>query len=235
MAKRHQQRPAKESHGRNQPEKSTVITTGSYKKEETYRAQALAHEPTNRRAQSAGVSPTRVIPPEVTTKKQDSRARMARGERRSGSDSNAHRGRKNSRLHETAERQPEARPEQVDEFIEDIRPDNFAGANVGPRQGPRDLGLHARDIKELYGTLADLTDDELDALVIVPVGERLEQGAKYIDLQHLEQGEFVAMADMFSDEDHYYVAKKQTDYVLWNRLNQVSNPARLDEPDTPRE
>ncbi|HKV59117.1 MAG TPA: hypothetical protein VJO32_12585 [Ktedonobacteraceae bacterium] len=26
-----------------------------------------------------------------------------------------------------------------------------------------------------------------------------------------------------------YVPKKATDYVLWNRLNQVSNPARLDE------
>jgi hypothetical protein len=25
------------------------------------------------------------------------------------------------------------------------------------------------------------------------------------------------------------VAKKATGYVLWNRLNQVSNPARLDE------
>ena len=74
-----------------------------------------------------------------------------------------------------------------------------------------------------------MTDDELRNIVIVPLGERLEQGAKYIDLQHLEQGEFVAMADMVSDEDHYYVPKKQTDYVLWNRLNQVSNPARLDE------
>ena len=63
----------------------------------------------------------------------------------------------------------------------------------------------------------------------MPVGSRLEQGAKYIDLQHLEQGEFVAMADMIADEDHYYVPKKQTDYVIWNRLNQVTTPERLDE------
>jgi len=63
----------------------------------------------------------------------------------------------------------------------------------------------------------------------VPLGSRLEQGAKYIDLQHLEQGEFVATAGMVAEEDHYYVPKKATGYVLWNRLNQVTTPARLDE------
>jgi len=36
MPKRHQQRTAKEIHGRNKSEKSTVITTGTYKKKETY-------------------------------------------------------------------------------------------------------------------------------------------------------------------------------------------------------
>jgi hypothetical protein len=29
-----------------------------------------------------------------------------------------------------------------------------------------------------------------------------------------------------------YVPKKDTNYVLWNRLNQVTNPARLDESET---
>ncbi|HEY3992736.1 MAG TPA: hypothetical protein VGM01_07615 [Ktedonobacteraceae bacterium] len=193
MAKKHQQRPAEELQGRNQPEKSTVHPTDSPKKVETYRAQAQAHENTARMAPSAGVSPTRVAHPEITAKKQNSRFMMSKGERRSGRDSNA-----------------------------------------GPSSQSRDSGLRARDIKGLYGKLADLTNDELDALVIVPLGERLEQGAKYIDLQHLERGEFVAMADMLSDEDHSYVPKKQTDYVLWNRLNQVSNPARLDEPDEQR-
>ena len=40
MPKRHQQRPAKEIHGRNKADKSTVITTGTYKKKETYEEQA---------------------------------------------------------------------------------------------------------------------------------------------------------------------------------------------------
>jgi hypothetical protein len=210
-----------------------VITTGPYKKKETYQEQAREHENPAKLPQKAKVPPQRVIPPEVTTKKADSEVMMEEGEHRSGSDSDATRPRKSSRLHEKAERQPEPHPAQVDDFEEDLRPDNFAGANYGLRTEPQDIGLRASDIKELYGKLADLTDDELHNIVIVPLGERLEQGAKYIDLLHLEQGEFIARADMISDEDHYYVPKKHTEYVLWNRLNQVSSPARLDESETP--
>lgn len=233
MPKRHQQRPAKLTRGRNNPKKSTVITTGTYKKEETYEVQAREHENLAKLPQEAKVPPQRVLPPEMTTHEADSRATMEEGERRSGSDSNAHKHRKEARLHEKAERQPEPRPVQVDEAVEDLRPDNFAGANYGLRFDPQDLGLRAVDIKELYGKLADLTNDELRRIVIVPLGERLEQGAKYIDLLHLERDEFVATADMVSDEDHYYVPKKHTEYVLWNRLRQVSNPARLDQSETP--
>src|SRR2546423_4792508 len=156
---------------------------------------------------------------------------MEEGERRSGSDSNAKKPRKDSRLHEKPERQPEPHPVQVDDFVEDLRPDNFAGANYSLRSEPQDIGLRAIDIKELYGKLADLTGDELRNIVIVPLGERLEQGAKYIDLLHLERGEFVATSDMVAGEDHYYVPKTHTDYVLWNRLRQVSDPVRLDEPE----
>jgi hypothetical protein len=157
---------------------------------------------------------------------------MEEGERRSGSDSDATKGRKNSRLHEKAERQPQPRPRQQDDFEEDLRPDDFKGANYGLLSEPTDVGLRASDIKELYGKLGDLTHDELRNIVIVPLGERLEQGARYIDLLHLERGEFVATADMVADEDHYYVPKKHTDYVLWNRLRQVNNPLRLDESET---
>ncbi|MGZ3629161.1 MAG: hypothetical protein ACXVDN_16055 [Ktedonobacteraceae bacterium] len=44
MPKRHQQRTAKEIHGHNNPTKSTVITTGTYKKKETSQEQARKHE-----------------------------------------------------------------------------------------------------------------------------------------------------------------------------------------------
>ncbi len=229
MPKRHQQRPAREIQGRNNPDKSTVITTGTYKKKKTSEEQAREHKNSAKLPQEAKVPPKRVMNPDVTTNREDSEKMMEEGERRSGSHSNAHSGRKNSRLHESAERQPAPHPAQMDDFDEDLRPENFAGANDGLRSEPQDTGLRASDIKDMHEKLADLTDDELRNIVILPLGERLEQGAKYIDLQHLENGEFVATADMVADEDHYYVPKKHTDYVLWNRLNQVDNPARLDE------
>ncbi len=96
---------------------------------------------------------------------------MEEGEKRSGSDSNANKPRKDDRLHEEPERQPEPHPTQeVDDFVEDLRPDNFAGANYSVRSEPRDIGLRASDIKGLYGKLADLTDDEMRDVVIVPLG-----------------------------------------------------------------
>ena len=228
MPKRHQQRPAEERQGRNNPEKSTVITTGTPKKQETYEEQARRHENPAKQAQHANVPPNWVEKPDVTTKKQDSQAMMEKGRHRSGSDSNAHSARKKDKLHDDR-RQPDSHPVATSDYDEDLRPDNFAGANYGLRSEPQDTGLRASDIKELYNKLADLTKDELRSIVIIPEGERLEQGAKYIDLLHLENDEFAATADMVADENHYYVPKDRTDYVLWNRLRQIDNPARLDE------
>lgn len=163
-------------------------------------------------------------------KKAQSRVMMEEGEKRSGSDSDAHSGRKSSRLHEQAERQPEHHGESHVDFDHDLRPHDLAGTDDSALNPPPAHMRSAYDIKEMHDTiLAGLTDDELKSVRILPVGRRLEQGAKYIDLAHLENGEFVAMADMVAEPDHYYVPKKEVGYVLWNRLNQVDNPARLDE------
>ncbi len=228
MPKRHQQRPAKTSAGRNNPRKSTVITTGKPKKQETYHEQAARHENPEPLPQEAKVPPSR-DPSEGLTHLADSRAMEYEGEKRTGTDSNAHNPRKKDRLHEDHSDWNTPRPQPGDtDFEQDLRPENQAGENHGLPDAAEN-GVTAYDIKELYTTLADLTDDELRNIPIMPLGSRLEQGAKYIDLQRLEQGEFVATAGMIADEDHYYVPKKMVDYVLWNRLNQVSNPARLDE------
>lgn len=229
MPKRHQNRQAKEQVGRNNPKKSTVITTGTPRKKETVTKEAQEHKDTGKTPQVAKV-PTTIDPTEGRTKKADSQAMLEERENRSGSDSNAHKHRKGSRVHDDnkAMKEPIGVSRQNDDFTDDLRPDNLAGENHG--QGlALEVGLSAYDVKELHDTLADLTDDELKDIPIVPIGSRLEQGAKYIDLQHLEQGEFVATAGMVAEEDHYYVPKKATDYVLWNRLNQVTTPARLDE------
>lgn len=120
-------------------------------------------------------------------------------------------------------------PDPDANFARDLNPHDQAGANHGQNQAMLSGARSAEELKELHTRLADLTDDELKNIVVLPAGTHLEQGAKYIDLRHLEQGEFVAMSNMVATPENYYVPKKETDYVLWNRLNQIDNPARLDE------
>ena len=227
MPKRHQQRIAKEQAGRNNPRKSTVITTGTPRKKETTRKESIEHKDTGKIPQEEKAPPMWDLT-EGRSHKAESQALMEEGEKRAGSDSDAHKHRKGARLHEKAGRQPPPHPGTEDFYHEDLIPDNLAGENHGEGLS-QEMGLSAADVKELYGKLGDLTDDELKNIPIVPIGTRLEQGAKYLDLAHLEQDPFVATGGMVADDGHYYVPKKATGYVLWNRLNQVSNPARLDE------
>jgi hypothetical protein len=229
MPKRHQNRQAKEQVGRNNPKKSTIITTGTPRKKVTMLKEAQEHKDTSKTPQEAKV-PATIDPTEGRSKKADSQVMAEQREKRSGSDSHANKHRKTSKIHDSnkAIKQPTSTPEMNDDFTDDLRPDNLAGEDHG--QGlSLEYGLSAYDVKELHNKLADLTDDELKDVPIVPIGSRLEQGAKYIDLRHLEWAEFVATAGMVAEESHYYVPKKASAYILWNRLNQVSIPARVDE------
>ncbi len=162
-------------------------------------------------------------------KRAESEIMQAEGEKRSGSDSNARGGRKQSRLHESHKDQNPPLYSHWDADEHDLEPNNLAGEDHGINQALLPGVRSAYDVKDLFSVLADLTDDELKTILILPEGTRLEQGARYIDLRRLEQGEFVAEARMVAGLDNYYVPKKDTDYVLWNRLNQVETPARLDE------
>jgi hypothetical protein len=111
----------------------------------------------------------------------------------------------------------------------DLNPHMYAGENRGVQSPhPEKSARSAYDIKELHGQLSDLTEAELRDIEIMPEGARLEQGAKYIDLRHMDRGEFVALATMTAGPDNLYVPKSETDYQLWNRLTGVTDPARLD-------
>ena len=165
------------------------------------------------------------------SKKADSRLMQERGEKRSGSESDAHSGRKRSRLHEdhSDQNRPRHDSEPEADFAHDLSAHNRAGENHGENQTLLPGARSADEIKRMHTILAALTGDELKAITVLPAGTRLEQGAKYIDLRHLEQGEFVATSSMVAERENAYVPKKQTDYLLWNLLNQVDTPARLDE------
>ncbi len=163
-------------------------------------------------------------------KKADSRLMETEGEKRSGSESDAHSGRKASRLHESHRDQNTPQDKRdPSEFDDDLTANNQSGKNHG-MSNPSSDTQSADTIKSMHSTtLADLTNDELKSIQIIPAGSRLQQGAKYIDLHNLEQGEFTATSEMVAGSENAYVSKKETDYVLWNRLNQVDTPARLDE------
>ena len=85
--------------------------------------------------------------------------------------------------------------------------------------------------KVLHNRLSELTGDELSRLQVLEPGTRLEQGATYVDLNRLSDGPFKAIGGHAATEDNRYVAKRDTDYELWNRLvGQDSNP-EIERPD----
>lgn len=117
-------------------------------------------------------------------------------------------------------------PHDVPDYYQlDLNPDLYRDRHAG------DVGLTAYEIKELHRQLRDFAHDDLKRIAIAPEGTRLEPGATYFDLMHPEAGPFTASGELTADSDHYYVPKSQTDYLMWNRLIGVTNPARLDQAD----
>lgn len=80
--------------------------------------------------------------------------------------------------------------------------------------------------KALHRRLPELTSAELSRLQVLEPGTRLEQGGTYIDLNRLSEGPFQALGGDEATEHDRYVAKRDTDYELWNRLvSEDSDPA----------
>ncbi len=114
--------------------------------------------------------------------------------------------------------------EQSEEFQHDLNPHQMAGRNHG-LEGPHPEkdALNAADIKELHSLLKDYTNDQLKQITLLPHGSRLEQGAKYVDLNDPERHEFTAMAGMEAGENNWYVPKTEVGYEIWNRLTGVQH------------
>lgn len=218
--------------GHTNPSKSEPVTTGTPKKQETFKEQAAQHEDPGKRPPAAKVPHDH--PHEGHTLEAVSNLEAQRGESRSGSESNAHNASKaKHHSHGTilpAEPQGSAPAIPDAEFDHDLHPEFLAGEDHG-LQGPhpeKDAST-AADIKDLVRGLVDFTMDELRQIVVLPAGSRLEQGATYLDLARPEPGAFTAMAGMEATAGSYIVPKTEVDYVLWNKLLGVTNPARLDQ------
>jgi len=111
-----------------------------------------------------------------------------------------------------------------DEYREDLNPDYRAGQNDDTGQ-PR--LRNAIDIKELHERFPMLANDDLKQLSIVEPGERLQQGAVYLDLRFPERGDFKAMGGMTAGPENWYVPKNSVDYELWNLLRGETDDYRL--------
>jgi hypothetical protein len=72
--------------------------------------------------------------------------------------------------------------------------------------------------KDLHERLPELTSDELSRLQVLEPGTRLEQGGTYVDLNRLSEGPFKALGGHEAKQNDRYVAKRDTDCELWNRL-----------------
>lgn len=128
---------------------------------------------------------------------------------------------------QTAGRPNDQKPDQ---WQHDLNPNPLAGQNHG-EQGSSSVNnsLPADQIKDLHRQLEGYTDAELKQIMVIRTGSRLEQGATYIDLADPERKEFTAMGDMEATPNHYYVAKTEVDYQLWNQLTGVQNPEQTGE------
>lgn len=101
-----------------------------------------------------------------------------------------------------------------EEFDADIAP----ATPSAELRGHADASVAAVEDKSLHERLPELTNDELGRLAVVAEGTPLDQGGVYLDLNDRGRGTFKAVGDQRAGERQRFVAKKDTDYELWNRL-----------------
>ncbi len=119
--------------------------------------------------------------------------------------------------------QPEA-----DDFAADLAPGTPAD---GPG-GHADQSAPAADDKRLQDRLEELDSDELARLSVLETGARLEQGGTYVDLNDRRRQPFKALGGQAAGPEHRYVAKRDTDHELWNRLVGQGRQAKVERPPT---
>ncbi len=119
-------------------------------------------------------------------------------------------------------------PEPKDtSFAEQMEP----GTTGGPG-GHTAETVSGADDKVLHRRLPELNSDELARLAVLESGTRLEQGGTYVDLNRLAEGPFKALAGHEVQRNQRIVAKRDTDYELWNRLVGQDTEPEIERPAT---
>ncbi len=127
----------------------------------------------------------------------------------------------------------EPKDREMDEFDRDLYPHTDQGINHAQLGTNHEQHAPAAGgMKELHRILHELTKDELDRIVVLQPGDRLEQGAVYIDLATpTRQESKAASGGIEVGRNNIIVPKQGVDYQLWNRLRGVDNPERTGEAD----
>jgi len=113
--------------------------------------------------------------------------------------------------------------------------EDFA-ADIAPQSGEPRLGGHtdesvsAADDKDLHDRLPMLGNDELARIPVLEYGARLEQGGVYINLNDLRRVPFKAIGGQQAGKGDRYVAKRDVDYELWNRLVEEDRVTEIERP-----
>lgn len=130
----------------------------------------------------------------------------------------------------TPDNWPQLEHKHPPEWERDLNPEHGAGQNLGAAaSGGESQVRTAYDQKEVHALLNQFRDDELKKIPIVPEGQRLRQGATYLDLGATHPRAFTAMGGAVAGPENYYVAKIEVPYTLWNRLVGTEKPGQQHE------
>jgi hypothetical protein len=113
----------------------------------------------------------------------------------------------------------QARQKHPDEWQRDLNPEPLAGQNIGrSAEAAISTDRTAWHLRKGGHDLRGMDDADLKQVPVLAAGERLQQGATYIDLQDERPEEFTARADMAALPGNAYVPKDRVPYEIWNRL-----------------
>jgi hypothetical protein len=113
----------------------------------------------------------------------------------------------------------QARRKHPEEWQKDLNPNHLAGQNIGGVSDERVAAeWTAFHLRKRGLDLGGVNDEDLKQVPLVAEGERLQQGATYVDLRHAPLQEFTARADMRAGAGNAYAPKDRVPYEVWNRL-----------------
>jgi len=100
--------------------------------------------------------------------------------------------------------------EQTEALLEKQTPESIRQAQME--------GTSAADDSIAVNKLPELNQEDLASLVILAPDTPLEQGSVYLNIDESPRVPFRATGDMTAGKIGRVIAKKMTDYDIWNRL-----------------